>query len=208
MKKLVALCMVLVLSLSMTACGGKDKDTDKETKGKTENQETDSLEDSQEDGQADDAVVQYCTLAPEGSSISIDVKVPAGCTEAEYSSETTRVFERSTGKNGSVQYVMTILDQDEASVSETMQQEVQYLLSANADGEEQIMDVQSMDFGAREWFYFAYNMEDLSGYRLWAELSEGGFFTCTVESVGDSAEELDIDALIQELSSAISVYEV
>lgn len=206
MKKLVALCMVLVLGLSMTACGGKDEN--KEKKDKAETQETDKTQESQKDGQADVAE-QYCTLAPEGSSVSIQVKVPAGFAEAEYSSETTRIFERSMGQDGgSIQYVMEILDQDEASVEETMRQEVQYILSANADGEEQIMDVQRMEYGGRDWSYFSYGMEDLTGYRVWVELSDGGYFTCTAECVGSSGNELDVDALIQDLSGAISVYEV
>ena len=54
----------------------------------------------------------------------------------------------------------------------------------------------------------SYNMEELSGYRVWAELSDGDVFACTVEWIGEEETPDDIDTVIKTLSSCIADYDV
>ena len=70
------------------------------------------------------------------------------------------------------------------------------------------MDTQSSEYNGKMWNYFSYNMEELSGYRVWVELSDGDVFACTVEWIGEEETPDDIDTVIKTLSSCIADYDV
>ena len=67
---------------------------------------------------------------------------------------------------------MTLRNTDVSTVESDMKEEVQYLYTANSDDTIPEMDTQSSEYNGKMWNYFSYNMEELSGYRVWVELSD------------------------------------
>ena len=210
MKKAAVFLMILTLSVSSAACGNKEKD-DNQADAKTEqSQNADNSKDNDKsDTQTKEADNKMYELSSEDDVWTIKVSAPKGCSETDFSSGTARAFERIGNVDGSsLQYVMTLRNTDVSTVESDMKEEVQYLYTANSDDTIPAMDTQSSEYNGKMWNYFSYNMEELSGYRVWAELSDGDVFACTVEWIGEEETPDDIDTVIQTLSSCIADYDV
>lgn len=210
MKKAAVFLMILTLSVSSAACGNKEKD-DNQADVKTEqSQNADNSKDNDKsDTQTKEADNKMYELSSEDDVWTIKVSAPKGCSETDFSSDTTRAFERIGNVDGSsLQYVMTLRNTDVSTVESDMKEEVQYLYTANSDDTIPEMDTQSSEYNGKMWNYFSYNMEELSGYRVWVELSDGDVFACTVEWIGEEETPDDIDTVIKTLSSCIADYDV
>ena len=210
MKKAAVFLMILTLSVSSAACGNKEKD-DNQADAKTEqSQNADNSKDNDKsDTQTKEADNKMYELSSEDDVWTIKVSAPKECSETDFSSDTARAFERIGNVDGSsLQYVMTLRNTDVSTVESDMKEEVQYLYTANSDDTIPAMDTQSSEYNGKMWNYFSYNMEELSGYRVWAELSDGDVFACTVEWIGEEETPDDIDTVIKTLSSCIADYVV
>lgn len=210
MKKAVVFLMILTLSVSSAACGNKEKD-DNQADAKTEqSQNADNSKDNDKsDTQTKEADNKMYELSSEDDVWTIKVSAPKGCSETDFSSDMARAFERIGNVDGSsLQYVMTLRNADVSTVESDMKEEVQYLYTANSDDTIPAMDTQSSEYNGKMWNYFSYNMEELSGYRVWVELSDGDVFACTVEWIGEEETPDDIDTVIKTLSSCIADYDV
>ena len=210
MKKAAVFLMILTLSVSSAACGNKEKD-DNQADAKTEqSQNADNSKDNDKsDTQTKEADNKMYELSSEDDVWTIKVSAPKGGSETDFSSDTARAFERIGNVDGSsLQYVMTLRNTDVSTVESDMKEEVQYLYTANSDDTIPAMDTQSSEYNGKMWNYFSYNMEELSGYRVWAELSDGDVFACTVEWIGEEETPDDIDTVIKTLSSCIADYDV
>ena len=196
MKKAAVFLMILTLSVSSAACGNKEKD-DNQADAKTEqSQNADNSKDNDKsDTQTKEADNKMYELSSEDDVWTIKVSAPKGCSETDFSSDTARAFER-------------IGNVDVSTVESDMKEEVQYLYTANSDDTIPAMDTQSSEYNGKMWNYFSYNMEELSGYRVWVELSDGDVFACTVEWIGEEETPDDIDTVIKTLSSCIADYDV
>ena len=198
MKKAAVFLMILTLSVSSAACGNKEKD-DNQADAKTEqSQNADNSKDNDKsDTQTKEADNKMYELSSEDDVWTIKVSAPKGCSETDFSSDTARAFERIGNVDGSsLQYVMTLRNTDVSTVESDMKEEVQYLYTANSDDTIPAMDTQSSEYNGKMWNYFSYNMEELSGYRVWVELSDGDVFACTVEWIGEEETPDDIDTVI------------
>ena len=210
MKKAAVFLMILTLSVSSAACGNKEKD-DNQADAKTEqSQNADNSKDNDKsDTQTKEADNKMYELSSEDDVWTIKVSAPKECSETDFSSDTARAFERIGNVDGSsLQYVMTLRNADVSTVESDMKEEVQYLYTANSDDTIPAMDTQSSEYNGKMWNYFSYNMEELSGYRVWVELSDGDVFACTVEWIGEEETPDDIDTVIKTLSSCIADYDV
>lgn len=210
MKKAVVFLMILTLSVSTAACGSKEKN---DTKSDTKTEQSQDAENSKDNGKSEDETAKADSklyeLSSEDSVWTIKVSAPEGCSEADFSSDTARAFESIGNEEGSsLQYVMTLRNADISTVESDMKEEVQYLYTANSDGDIPAMDTQSSEYNGKTWNYFSYSMEGLNGYRVWVELSDGDVFACTVEWVGENETPDDIDTVIKTLSSCIADYDV
>lgn len=210
MKKAVVFLMILTLSVSAAACGSKEKD---DTKTDTKTEQSQDAEKSQDSGKSEDETTKadnkMYELSSEDSVWTIKVSAPEGCSEADFSSDTARAFEGiGSGEGSSLQYVMTLRNADLTTVESDMKEEVQYLYTANSDGDIPSMDTASSEHNGKTWNYFSYSMEGLNGYRVWVELSDGDVFACTVEWVGEGETPDDIDTVIKTLASCIADYDV
>ena len=191
MKKAAVFLMILTLSVSSAACGNKEKD-DNQADAKTEqSQNADNSKDNDKsDTQTKEADNKMYELSSEDDVWTIKVSEPKGCSETDFSSDTARAFECIGNVDGSsLQYVMTLRNADVSTVESDMKEEVQYLYTANSDDTIPAM-------------------EELSGYRVWVELSDGDVFACTVEWIGEEETPDDIDTVIKTLSSCIADYDV
>ena len=178
MKKAAVFLMILTLSVSSAACGNKEQD-DNQADAKTEqSQNADNSKDNDKsDTQTKAADNKMYELSSEDDVWTIKVSAPKGCSETDFSSDTARAFERIGNVDGnSLQYVMTLRNTDVSTVESDMKEEVQYLYTANSDDTIPAMDTQSSEYNGKMWNYFSYNMEELSGYRVWVELSDGDVF--------------------------------
>ena len=210
MKKAAVFLMILTLSVSSAACGNKEKD-DNQADAKTEQSKNadNSKDNDKSDTQTKAADNKMYELSSEDDVWTIKVSAPKGCSETDFSSDTARAFERIGNVDGSsLQYVMTLRNTDVSTVESDMKEEVQYLYTANSDDTIPEMDTQSSEYNGKMWNYFSYNMEELSGYRVWVELSDGDVFACTVEWIGEEETPDDIDTVIKTLSSCIADYDV
>lgn len=210
MKKAAVFLMILTISVSSAACGNKEKD-DNQADAKTErSQNADNSKDNDKsDTQTKAADNKMYELSSEDDVWTIKVSAPKGCSETDFSSGTARAFERIGNVDGSsLQYVMTLRNADISTVESDMKEEVQYLYTANSDDTIPAMDTQNSEYNGKTWNYFSYNMEELSGYRVWVELSDGDVFACTVEWIGEEETPDDIDTVIKTLSSCIADYDV
>ena len=210
MKKAAVFLMILTLSVSSAACGNKEKD-DNQADAKTEqSQNADNSKDNDKsDTQTKAADNKMYELSSEDDVWTIKVSAPKGCSVTDFSSDPARAFERIGNVDGSsLQYVMTLRNTDVSTVENDMKEEVQYLYTANSDDTIPAMDTQSSEYNGKMWNYFSYNMEELSGYRVWVELSDGDVFACTVEWIGEEETPDDIDTVIKTLSSCIADYDV
>ena len=210
MKKAAVFLMILTISVSSAACGNKEKD-DNQADAKTErSQNADNSKDNDKsDTQTKAADNKMYELSSEDDVWTIKVSAPKWCSETDFSSDTARAFERIGNVDGSsLQYVMTLRNTDVSTVEIDMKEEVQYLYTANSDDTIPAMDTQSSEYNGKMWNYFSYNMEELSGYRVWVELSDGDVFACTVEWIGEEETPDDIDTVIKTLSSCIADYDV
>ena len=210
MKKAAVFLMILTLSVSSAACGNKEKD-DNQADAKTEqSQNADNSKDNDKsDTQMKAADNKMYELSSEDDVWTIKVSAPKECSETDFSSDTARAFERIGNVDGSsLQYVMTLRNADISTVESDMKEEVQYLYTANSDDTIPATDTQSSEYNGKMWNYFSYNMEELSGYRVWVELSDGDVFACTVEWIGEEETPDNIDTVIKTLSSCIADYDV
>ena len=210
MKKAAVFLMILTLSVSSAACGSKET-ADNKADAKTEqSQNADNSKDNDKsDAQTKEADNKMYELSSEDDVWTIKVSAPKGCSETDFSSDMARAFERIGNVDGSsLQYVMTLRNADISTVESDMKEEVQYLYTANSDDTIPAMDTQSSECNGKTWNYFSYNMEELSGYRVWVELSDGDVFACTVEWIGEEETPDDIDTVIKTLSSCIADYDV
>lgn len=208
MKKVIILGLIFATSVMMAACSGKGdkKDTEPE---KVEDSAAESVkveessteEEVEDDTENVDGVSSLCT---DDKSISISILRPEGFEDSEYSSEHQVAFQRM-GDDGtsSTQLNLRLMSEDENTVMITAQQEVEYLLSANADGEGNVSEVQSQDAGDRHWSYFTYSLDGTEGYRLWTSLSNGCVLSCTAENLGNGLEPLTVDYVLQILGGTI-----
>lgn len=70
------------------------------------------------------------------------------------------------------------------------------------------MNTKTSEYQGKTWNYFSYSMEELTGYRLWVELSDGDVFACTVEWVGEGQTPDAIETVVKTLASCIADYDV
>lgn len=210
MKKAVVFIMILALSISVAACGNRSKDNKKsDVKTEQSQKNSDSKDNGKKENQESKADKKTYVLSSEDSVWTINVSAPEGCSEADFSSGTARAFESIGSEEGkSLQYVMTLRDDDMSAVENDMKEEVQYLYTANSDGKIPDMNTETSEYHGKTWNYFSYTMEELTGYRVWVELSDGDIFACTVEWVGAGQTPDNIDTVIQTLSSCIADYDV
>lgn len=203
MKKLVTLLLILSMSVSLAACGDKDRQKEENQVSEDEKEQGADSGDTGENEQKGESGKMY-TLTTEDGEVSIQVRNPEGSSAAEYASDTWLSFECPGSMEGaSTQYAMSLFEQEEAEVAETMRQEVQYLLSANSGDEGQTLEVQTVEAGGRQWSYFSYGMEELEGYRVWTALENGCIFACTVENIGTGHKPLDVESIAVELAGLI-----
>lgn len=207
MKRAIVFFMILTLSISTAACGSESKDNTKsDTKTKQSQKKDDNKDKEQKNSKADNKIY---TLSSDDDVWTINVSAPKDCSEADYSSETARAFESIGSEEGSsIQYVMTLRNVDISTAESDMKEEVQYLYTANSDGDIPEMQTKSEEHNGKIWNYFSYSMEELKGYRVWVELSDGDVFACTVEWIGDGQTQDNIDVVIQTLASCIADYDV
>lgn len=210
MKKAAVFLMILTISVSSAACGNKEKDGNQADAKTERSQNADNSKDNDKsDTQTKAADNKMYELSSEDDVWTIKVSAPKGCSETDFSSDMARAFERIGNVDGSsLQYVMTLRNADISTVESDMKEEVQYLYTANSDDTIPAMDTQSSEYNGKMWNYFSYNMEELSGYRVWVELSDGDVFACTVEWIGEEETPDDIDTVIKTLSSCIADYDV
>lgn len=210
MKKAVVLLMIFTLSISTAACGNKNKENTKsDTKTEQSQDTSDSGNKKKNENQESKSDRKTYELSSEDSVWTINVSAPEGCSEADFSSDTARAFESIGSEEGkSLQYVMTLRDDDMSTVENDMKEEVQYLYTANSDGGVPDMNTETSEYQGKTWNYFSYNMEELSGYRLWVELSDGDVFACTVEWVGEGQTPDAIETVVKTLASCIADYDV
>lgn len=204
MKKIAMLGLVLLLGVGLAGCKGREKKTEDEAAAKDtaeadrgEKKETDTLE-------IEDGSEQVFTLYTEDKSASIQVRMPAGYGESDYSAETALTFQNPEGADENVtQLNLRLVTDSVENVMTTAQQEVQYLLSANAGGSGGLDEVQNKTEGDRQWSYFHYSMEGVEGYRIWTSLNNGCVLSCTVEDLGTGMEPLNVDSFVQELGVVV-----
>ena len=204
MKKIAMLGLVLLLGMSLAGCKDEEKAAESEAASPEE------AEADQEDGkeadtlEIEDGSEKVFTLYTEDKSASIQIRMLAGYAESGYSSETSLAFQNLEGGNENVtQLNLRLVTDSEETIMTTAQQEVQDLLSANSDDGGVVDEVQEKIQGDKQWSYFYYSMEGLEGYRIWTSLDNGCVLSCTVENLGTGLEPLDVDYIIQELSSDI-----
>lgn len=203
MKKLFTLLLILSMCVSLTACGDKEGQKEEEQASEEEKGQDADSGDTGKNEQNLDSGKMY-TLTTEDGEVSIQVRNPDGFSAAEYASDTWLSFECPGSMEGaSTQYVMSLFEQEEVEVAETMRQEVQYLLSANSGEEEQSLEVQTVEAGGRQWSYFSYGMEELEGYRVWTVLENECIFACTAENIGTGLKPLDVESIAVELAGLI-----
>lgn len=214
MKKVMRLVLIVVISvLFASGCKDKDKADGKDPAQDTKPEVTDVAEEGTSDAQenidepdqsgADGGSV----LSTDDKSVSITIIRPEGYESPEYSSELQVAFQR-TGENGenSTQLNFRLAAESEDEVMTVAQQEVGYILSANADGTvEQGMagEVQTSAVGERQWSYFTYSTEGLEGVRAWALLSNGCVISCMAENLGTGLEPMNVEAILQTFDASI-----
>lgn len=218
MKGIIRAGLIIAVSvLAVSGCKGKDKadenasaqDTDGKAAEVTEIAETGN-EDTQEnetDGAEQGGTDGICTLFTDDKSVSITITRPEGYESPEYSSELQVAFQRM-GADGqsSTQLNFRLVAGSEDEVMTVAQQEVGYILSANADAsaEEAVTgEVQTSMAGERQWSYFTYSTEGLEGVRAWVSLSNGCVLSCMAENLGSGLEPLNAESLLQTLDAAI-----
>lgn len=213
MKRVVILGLVVITSLMMVGCGGKEKSKEDGKEAAKQSQEeasatpeTDPADAKENDGTKgnDSGIDGVSTLCTDDKSISITVSRPEGFEDSEFSSEHQVAFEkRGEDGSGSTQISLRLMPEDENSVMITAQQEVEYLLSANSDGTGVVGEVQSQTVGIRQWSYFTYSLDDTEGLRSWTSLSNGCVVSCAVENLGTGLEPLNVDVMLQILDGSI-----
>lgn len=199
--------------MMMTGCGGKGGSKDE---GKSEAEQSPdevpvtagadpTIAKENSEGESGTAGIDgVSTLCTDDKSISITINRPDGFEDSEFSSEHQVAFQKvAEGGLGSTQVSLRLMAEDENSVMTTAQQEVEYLMSANADGTGGVEEVQSQPAGSRQWSYFTYALEDTEGFRSWTSLSNGCVVSCTVENLGAGLEPLSVDAMLQILDGSI-----
>lgn len=204
MKKIAMLGLVLLLCMGMAGCKGEEKVKEDEAASQEDTGEDQEDAKDAEDLQIEGDTEKVFDLYTEDKSASIQIKMLAGYEESDYSSETSLAFQcPQEGSDNVTQLNLRLVTDSEENVVTTAQQEVQYLLSANSDGEGVVNEVQSISEGERQWSYFTYSLEGLEGCRMWTSLGNGCVLSCTVENLGSAQEPLNIDGLVQELNAAI-----
>lgn len=213
MKKVVILGLMIITSIMMVGCGGKEKTEDDE-KGAAKQSQEDipavqeaDLADAGQSGEGEPetgGIDGVSTLCTDDKSISITVNRPEGFEDSEFSSEHQVAFQKvGEGGAGSTQISLRLMAEDVNSVMTTAQQEVEYLLSANSEGTGVVEEVQSQPAGSREWSYFTYSLDDAEGIRSWTPLSNGCVVSCTVENLGTGLEPMNVEGMLQILDGSI-----
>ena len=212
MKKVVILGLMIITSIMMVGCGGKEKTEDDE-KGAAKQSQEDipavqeaDLADAGQSGEGEPetgGIDGVSTLCTDDKSISITVNRPEGFEDSEFSSEHQVAFQKvGEGGAGSTQISLRLMAEDENSVMTTAQQEVEYLLSANSDGGA-VGEVQTQAVGEKQFSYFTYSLEGIEGYRIWTALDNGCILSCTAENIGSGLEPLALESLTQILSTVV-----
>lgn len=213
MKKIIILGLIVITSMMMAACGGKEKskEGDKEVVEQSKEEVpatsgTDTADAGESGGsEAENSGIDgVSTLCTDDKSIRITVNRPEGFEDSEFSSEHQVTFQKKAESgDGSTQISLHLTANDENSVMVTAQQEVEYILSANSDGTGVVGEVQSQPIGNRQWSYFTYSLDDTEGLRLWTSLSNGCVVSCIVENMGTGLEPLNVESMLQILDGAI-----
>lgn len=197
MKKSLSLLLIAAMCLCLAACG-------KDEKEKTDTKE--SAEDIQIDTDEPEKEAKSYTLSTEDGGKSVDVQAPEGYEPLDYMSESMLNFEREE-ENGIEQVMMRLMDQSEAQVSETLRQEVQYAVSANATGEQVIEEVQRETEGGLLISYFGYSYDTegsrIAGVRAWTVLENESVYVYTAENMGSNIEAPNADTVVSDMVSGI-----
>lgn len=213
MKKIVILGLIIITSMMLAGCGGKEEPKE-EGKGAADQSQEDVSAAPEADpadtggnseGESETAGIDgVSALCTDDKSVSITINRPEGFEDSEFSSEHQVAFQKmGEGGAGSTQMSLRLMAEDVNSVMATAQQEVEYLLSANSDGAGAVAEVQTQPVGSREWSYFTYSLEDEEGFRSWTTLSNGCVLSCTVENLGSGLEPLSVEGMLQVLDGSI-----
>lgn len=208
--KRIVIGFIVMASIVITGCGEKQEKMETsetaEREISAEAEGTDAAEGEEVSaGPAADTASGISVLSTEDGSIKISIARPESFEDVDYSSEQQVVFQR-TGADGtsSTQINLRLMTEDENAVLSTAKQEVEYLLSANADDQGTMVgEVQNLAEGERQWSFFSYSLAGEEGYRLWTSLSNGCILSCAVENIGSGLEPLAAESLIPMLSAAI-----
>lgn len=214
MKRIIVFALIVVTSMMLAGCKEKEDPKEKEATEDVQKETTDSAEagaagDAEDTTEiADTGVDGESVLCTDDKSISIIILRPEGYEDAEFSSEHQVAFQRIEADGvSSAQLNYRLIDGDENSVMTEAQQEVEYIMSANTDGSGVVGEVQSQPVGDRQWSYFtySYSMEGIGveGCRIWTSLANGCVLSCTAENTGSGLEPLNVENLLQILSSSI-----
>ena len=201
MKKMKMILAVLVLVLVCTACG-KDEDKSDE-KGQntvaTERSEDNDLGEEQ----ADSRESKIYTLASETRNVSIEIGIPGEFQDTEYTSESWLALEIPGEDDSSVQLMMCLEADTSADVEKAMFEEVNYLISANADEKAKIGSTKKICANNYDWVYITYEMDGLKGYKFWAEMKNDVVLAATIESLGENPDEFDIETFLRQIDETV-----
>ena len=197
MKKKIVL--VFLVCMVLTACGNKEE-SDREVNASEEKAIVETVQEEAEPKEADAVFVLYT----EDGQSSVSIRIPWGCEVLKETSDTWLYYQR-VGENGQdgTQFVMCLKSDDAASVSEAARQEVQYMFSANSNGQGTMDEIQNREDSGGQVSYFHYAMETLEGYRIWTSLGNGCVLMCTSENLGENPQPIDVDTVISEIILAI-----
>lgn len=206
--KRIIIGLIVASSIVFTGCGDKtekkaaEDQTKQETSAEVNQADLTAGQEQEPDAGEDNGI---SALTTEDGSVRISIVRPEGYEEAEFSSEQQVAFQRM-GADGtsSTQINLRLMAGDENAVITAAKQEVEYLMSANADEQSSVMgEIQTMTGGERQWSFFSYSLAGEEGYRLWTGLSNGCILSCAVENIGSGLEPLAAEALVPMLSAAI-----
>lgn len=194
MKKCRILSFLLVMVLILAGCVKNEADADENY---TEEAETEEV-------QTENNTKMYSLLS-EVSDDSIEIGIPEEFQETEYLSDTWLALEIPGDDEESSTQLMMYLNADVTiDIEKSIQEEINYLLSANLDEWEPIETVQNISSDNREWFYLAYELEGLEGYKMWTELESGSVLVGTIENIGSNPKAVDIEKLILQIDGTIN----
>lgn len=204
MKKMKMILAVLVLVLVCTACG---KNEDKSDEVDENNVVAEKSEDSNlGETKADSKENKIYTLASETRDVSIEIGIPGEFQDTEYTSESWLALEiPREDDNSSIQLMMYLEADTSADVEKAMFEEVNYLISANADEKAKVGSTKKICANNYDWVYITYEMDGLKGYKFWAEMKNDVVLAATIESLGENPKEFDMETFLRQIDETVKI---